>query len=188
MLTKRELILGGTALAMSGPARSAATLGEDGIYHLDWYVESFLDLTDDLAAAMQKGKRFAVLWGLKGCPYCKRMHEVHMADPKIEGYVRENFDILHLNIIGDREVADFDGRKLGEKGFAAKYAVRFTPTVQFFPEAAAGLGARPPAEREVARMHGLLDPPDFLAMFRFVRAKGYESQTFSEWLKKARGI
>lgn len=183
MLNRRAVVLGGAAVAIAGPARAAARLGEDGIYHLDWYLESFLDLADDLNAATQKGKRFAVLWGLKGCPYCKRMHEVHMADPKIETYVRENFEVLHLNIIGAREVTDFDGQRLAEKAFAAKYAVRFTPTVQFFPETSDALGARPPAEREVARMHGLLEPAEFLAMFRFVREKGYETMPFRDWMK-----
>jgi thioredoxin-related protein len=184
MLNRREVVLGAAATAAAGSAQAAAKLGEDGIYYLDWYLESFLDLADDLAAATQKGKRFAVLWGLKGCPYCKRMHEVHMADAEIENYVRENFEILHLNIIGAREVTDFDGRKLTEKAFAAKYAVRFTPTVQFFPESADALAARAPSEREVARMPGLLEPPEFLAMFRFVREKGYEKMPFRDWLKK----
>ncbi|WP_163564808.1 thioredoxin fold domain-containing protein, partial [Klebsiella pneumoniae] len=80
------------------------------------------------------GKRFAIMWGLKGCPACKRMHQVHMLDPKIESYIRDNFEILHLNHIGSRVVTDFDGRKLGEKAFGESYGIRFTPTIQFFPE------------------------------------------------------
>ena len=38
--------------------------------------------------------------------------------------------------------------------------------------------------REVARMPGLLEPNEFLAMFRYVREKGYESSPFPEWLKR----
>ena len=38
-----------------------ARLGEDGPYQFDWYVESFLDLADDLAAATRDGKRLAIL-------------------------------------------------------------------------------------------------------------------------------
>lgn len=159
-------------------------LGEDGLYHLDWYLESFLDLAEDLADATAKGNRFAILWGLKGCPYCKKMHEVHMMDPKIAGYVRDNFEILHLNIIGSREVTDFDGQVRGEKAFAEVYGVRFTPTMQFFPETSEGFAALKPQAREVARMPGLLEPVEFLAMFRYVREKGYETATFPEWLKK----
>lgn len=190
MLTRRQTIatLGGAAalgaLGFGGPAVAKARLGDDGLYQLDWYLESFLDLADDLATASRNGKRFAILWGLKGCPSCKRMHEVHLIDPKIEGYIKDNFDILHLNILGAREVTDFDGKKLGEKAFASAYDVPGTPTIQFFPETVAALAAGSGQAREITRMTGLLEPPDFLAMFRYVREKGYDTVPFATWLKK----
>lgn len=168
----------------TAPASAKATLGDDGLYQMDWYLESFLDLSEDLAGATVKGKRFAIMWGLKGCPACKRMHESYMTDPKIETYIRDNFEILHLNHIGAREVTDFDGRKRGEKAFGEAYGIRFTPTIQFFPESVAGLAAKSGQAREVARMPGLLEPVEFLAMFRYVRQKGYETTSFPEWLKK----
>lgn len=187
MLTRRHAIaaLGLGALTLrSGTAQAAARLGEDGLYHLDWYLESFLDLPEDLAAATARGKRFAILWGLKGCPACKRMHQVHLQDPGIEAYIRSNFDILHLNHIGARSVTDFDGSKRGEKALAEAYGVRFTPTIQFFPEDASGLAARSGQAREVARVPGLPEPGEFLAMFRYVREKGYETAPFPDWLRK----
>ena len=187
MLTRRHAV---AAIALGVPglcvstASAKATLGEDGLYQLDWYLESFLELSEDLAGATAKGKRFAIMWGLKGCPACKRMHEVHLNDPKIEGYIRDNFEILHLNHIGARTVTDFDGRKLGEKALGERYAIRFTPTIQFFPEDARGLAALDGQAREVARMPGLLEPVAFLAMFRYVREKGYETAPFPDWLKR----
>ncbi|MGM4963604.1 SoxW family protein [Tardiphaga sp. 1201_B9_N1_1] len=168
----------------AAPASAKATLGDDGLYQMDWYLESFLDLSEDLAGASAKGKRFAIMWGLKGCPACKRMHESYMTDPKIETYIRDNFEILHLNHIGAREVTDFDGRRRGEKAFGEAYGIRFTPTIQFFPETVAGLASKSGQAREVARMPGLLEPVEFLAMFRYVREKGYETAPFPEWLKK----
>jgi thioredoxin-related protein len=124
------------------------------------------------------------MWGLKGCPACKRMHEVHLIDPAIESYIRDNFEILHLNHIGARSVTDFDGRKLSEKALGESYGVRFTPTIQFFPAQTSGLAALSGQAREVARMPGLLDPPEFLAMFRYVREEGHKTAPFLEWLKK----
>ncbi|WP_322515589.1 thioredoxin family protein [Rhodopseudomonas palustris] len=177
--------IGAGALGLRAkPARAKPVLGDDGLYQLDWYLQSFLDLKDDLDGATAKGKRFAILWGLKGCPSCKKLHEVHFSDPAIEGYIREHFEIVHLNHIGAREVTDFDGGRLGEKAFAQAYGIRFTPTLQFFPESSEGLGARKPQDREVARLPGLLEPPEFLAMFRYVREKGYQSMPFTDWLKK----
>jgi len=181
MVSRRGLL--GAALLAPSSAGAAARLGEDGLYQLDWYLESFLDLAEDLAAATAAGKRLAILWGLKGCPACRRMHEVHLADPATEAYIRANFEVLHLNHIGARTVTDFDGRKLGEKALADAYAVRFTPTIQFLPEQAAGLGAKAPRAREVARMPGLLEPAEFLAMFRYVRERGYDRAGFQDWLK-----
>ncbi|MGO4664958.1 thioredoxin family protein [Bosea sp. 2RAB26] len=184
MLTRRRLLGSALAVSFAPQTLAAARLGEDGLYQQDWYLESFLDLSEDIETATRNGKRLAIMWGLKGCPACRRMHEVHLADPKIEGYIKANFEVLHLNHIGAREVTDFDGRKLGEKALGEAYGVRFTPTIQFMPESAEGLGQRKPQAREVARMPGLLEPRDFLAMFRFVREKGYETAPFPEWLKR----
>jgi thioredoxin-related protein len=188
LLLSRRYAIAAIGLGLLGlrtlPAAAKAKLGEDGLYQMDWYLESFLDLSEDLAAATAKGKRFAVMWGLKGCPACKRMHEVHLIDPGIEAYIRENFEVLHLNHIGARTVADFDGRKLGEKALGESYGIRFTPTIQFFPEQTTGLAALSGQAREVARMPGLLEPAAFLAMFRYVREKGYETAPFPDWLKK----
>jgi thioredoxin-related protein len=186
-LNRRQAIaaIGVAALGLrTRPVHAKPVLGDDGLYHLDWYLQSFLDLPEDLTGATDKNKRFAIMWGLKGCPACKRMHEVHLSDPAIESYIRDNFEILHLNHIGARSVTDFDGRKLSEKALGESYGVRFTPTIQFFPEQASALGALSGQGREVARMPGLLEPPDFLAMFRYVREHGYKTAPFPEWLKK----
>jgi thioredoxin-related protein len=168
MITRRGL-LASTVVAMTAPALAKAKLGEDGLYQEDWYLDSFLDLTEDLTNASQSGKRFAILWGLRNCPACRRMHEVHLADPAIESYIRDNFAVLHLNILGAREVTDFDGGKLTEKALAKRYGIEGTPAIQFFPAGANGLAAKAPKEREVARMASLPEPQAFIAQFRAVR-------------------
>jgi len=161
MLTRRGLIGGVAAVGLAAPARAAAILTDDGLYRQPWFLESFLELGDDLQGATTAGKRFALLWELRGCPYCKETHLVNFARPDIEAFI-------------------------SEKALAAKYGVRFTPTVQFFPEAAAGLAEKPPDKREVARAPGYLRPDDFLALFRFVREKGYETRSFRDYLRAAR--
>jgi thioredoxin-related protein len=191
MTTRRQIVLGGASAALAGalPRRGAAEapiLTEDGLYKQPWFLESFLELAEDLDGAAKAGKRLAVMWELRGCPYCKETHLVNFAEPRISDYVKANFEILQLNIIGSRKVTDFDGTELGEKQLAAKYGIRFTPTLQFFPETAAGLKGRPPEKREVARAAGYYRPDDFLAMFRYVREKAYETQSFRDYLK-ARG-
>ena len=87
-----------------------------------------------------------IMWELKGCPYCKETHFVNFARGDISDYIKANFEVLQLNIIGSRKVTDFDGTELSEKELAAKYGVRFTPTFQFFGERAAPLKALTPAK------------------------------------------
>ena len=170
-----------------GPARAEPILTEDGLYRQPWFLESFLELPEDLQGAANLGKRFAIMWELRGCPYCRETHLVNFARPDIEDYIKSNFEILQLNIIGSRKVTDFDGAEISEKALAAKYGVRFTPTFQFFPEASAGLAEKAPDKREVARAPGYMRPDDFLALFRFVRDKGYETKSFRDYLRAARG-
>ena len=80
--------------------------------------------------------------------------------------MRDNFAILHLNILGAREVTDFNGTKLSEKLFAARYGIIGTPAIQFFSPNAADPRHRLPRDREVARMEALPEPQEFLAIFR----------------------
>jgi thioredoxin-related protein len=184
MTTRRNLLIGAASLAVLGAQRARAEpiLTDDGLYKEPWFLESFLELADDLEASHKEGKRFAIMWELKGCPYCKETHFVNFAQPRISDYIKANFEVLQLNIIGSRKVTDFDGVELSENAIAAKYGVRFTPTFQFFPERAAPLKMMEPVKREVARMPGYLRPDDFLAMFRYVREKAYESKSFRDFV------
>jgi thioredoxin-related protein len=178
MLSRRLFLAGSAASGLglwnAGAAQAEAVMTDDGFYREPWFLESFLELADDLAAAAENKKRFTVMWELRGCPYCRETHLVNFAKPEITSYIRERFEILQLNISGSREVTDFDGEKLTEKRFAQKYGVRGVPVFQFFPDSAAGLGKKTPREREVARGQGYIEPQPFLDMFRFVAERAYE--------------
>jgi len=187
MLTRRRLLTGFAAFGLAAPARAEPVLTEDGLYRQPWFLESFLELPEDLQGAANLGKRFAIMWELRGCPYCRETHLVNFARSDIEAYIKANFDILQLNIIGSRKVTDFDGAEMSEKALAARYGIRFTPTFQFFPESTSGLGEKAPDKREVARAPGYMRPDDFLALFRFVREKGYERGSFRDYVKAMRG-
>ena len=110
---------------------------------------------------------------------------MNFAQPEIRAYVRDNFDMLQLNIVGSRLVTDFDGEVLEERALARKWGVHFTPTTCFFLDDPEGARGRPGHEVEVARMPGYFRPAHFLAMFRFVRERGYETGDFRSYLKAA---
>jgi len=196
MISRRLLLAGSAASGLAllpgqalsdqvlpDQARAEAILTEDGIYRQPWFLESLLELADDLAAASEKKKRLAIMWELRGCPYCKETHLVNFAKPEIVAFIRQHFEILQLNLIGSREVVDFDGEKLSEKRLAQKYDVRYTPTFQFFPDSAATLASKKPRERMVAHAQGYMKPPQFLAMFRYVAERAYEKGSLQDYLK-----
>ncbi len=180
--------MGVAVLLAAGIARVHAepVLTDDGYYRETWFIESFLELADDIEAARAKGKQFAIMWELKGCPYCRETHFANFARPDISEFVQKNFDVLQLNVIGSRNVTDFDGEVLSEKALAAKYGVKFTPTIQFFSELPTVLKATPPRQREVIRIPGYLRPDDFLDVFRFVAQRRNGLRSFREFLKAQR--
>lgn len=155
MILGRRAMVGG--LIAAGPVQ-AATLGDDGLYHEPWFVESFLDLPDDLATAKAAGQRLVLAWELRGCPFCRRTHLENFSQPAIADYLRARFAFVQLDFVGARDVTYLDGGTLPEKALAARLAVRGTPTFQVFD--AAG--------REVDRLEGFVPAEPFLGFFRRV--------------------
>ena len=155
-------------------------VGADGMFTQPWFLQSFLDLGEDFREAADGGKRFAVLWEQKGCPYCRETHRVNFAIPEVRDFVRDNFAVLQLDIFGSREVTDFDGKALEERALARRSRITFTPTFQFFPETASSAGGH---AAEVTRMAGYFRPFHFLTMFEFVREKAYRNNDFQRFLQ-----
>jgi len=174
----------GAAFAKTEKSQSLKPeMGDDGLYIQPWFLNSFLVLKDDLAEATAAGKRFAIMWEQKGCPYCKETHMVNLAIPEINKYIRENYEVLQLNMWGSRKVTDFDGQELEERALARKWGITFTPTIMFLEESVAKVGNRPGVKAEVARMPGYFKPFHFINMFRYVREKAYTKQHFQKFIQ-----
>lgn len=175
------------ALAGEGKAKEGRVepiLGEDGIYRQAWFVESFLDLKEDLAEAQGAGKRMAIFWEQRGCPYCKETHTVNLASPTINSYVRDNFHVVQLNLWGDREVTDFDGAVLSEKELAQKWGVVFTPTIHFLVEQQELKDNQPGSKQIAAVMPGYFRPFHFLRMFEYVKNRIYDRTHFQRYISE----
>lgn len=179
----------GAGLAFGGQSALAQTkrvgpvVNDDGLYTQSWFIDSFLDLHDDLKEASAAGKRLVLMFEQRGCPYCKETHAVNLAEPDINDYIRQNFNIIQLNLYGARTVTDFDGEKLEERRFARKLRVVYTPTIVFLPESDAAKPGRGARDLEVMRMPGYFKPFHFVSMFEYVRTKAYETEHFQKWLQ-----
>ena len=155
--------------------RVEPTKEEDGLYHQSWFQLSFLNLKDDFAEARAAGKRFAVIFEQRGCPYCIKLHTELLAQRYINDYLRENFTILQLDLWGAREVTDFDGTVLSERALAERWGVIFTPTVVFFKDDLAGLEGKWGRELEaIERLPLSYGRDTFYDLFVWVRHKLYE--------------
>ena len=158
-------------------------IGEDGMHEQSWFHESFLDLGEDLGEAKANGKRLVIIWEQRGCPYCKRMHEVNLRIPRIVNSIKDNFVVIQLNLWGDREVTDFDGEVLKEKDLANKWGVLFTPTSIFYPETVEKIGGKTGRDAEVLRIPGYFKPFHFYFLFKYASTNGYEQEpNFQRWL------
>ncbi|MEL0242755.1 MAG: thioredoxin fold domain-containing protein, partial [Pelagibacteraceae bacterium] len=139
----------------------------------DWFKASFLDLSEDNAEAQEDGKHLLVLFTQDFCPYCKALIEKNLTQKTIRDKLDKDFDIVHLNMWGDREVYDIKGVPTTEKAIAKTLQVQFTPTLIFFD-----------SDGEPAlRTNGYISSTEMLASLEFVAKEAYRNSSILEFLK-----
>ncbi|MFA5242161.1 MAG: thioredoxin fold domain-containing protein [Sulfuricella sp.] len=97
--------------------------------HPAWFRSSFLDLRDDVREAAGNKRRVLLYFYQDGCPYCKKLLQDNFGQRAIADKTRQYFDVIALNLWGDREVTGLDGKTVTEKEFARQLRVMFTPTL-----------------------------------------------------------
>jgi thioredoxin-related protein len=166
----------GAAESTSEPAGLGPGMVNPG-YHEQpaWFKHSFLDLRADVAEAHAAGKRVLLYFYQDGCPYCKKLLETNFALREIEDKTRARFDLIAINIWGDREVVDLQGQPLIEKQFASQLKVMFTPTLVFLDETGA----------VVLRLNGYYPPHRFRAALDYAGSSTESTkQSFRDYLQQ----
>ena len=174
------------ALAAALPAGAAnVPIGDDGLHKPDWLQDTFKILPDDLAEANAQGKRLMIIVEQRGCIYCKEMHEKVFPDPAIDKLIRTHFFVDQINMFGQTEVTDFDGKVLSEKEMVRRWGMAFTPTLIFLPEKVpAGKTA---TQAAVITMPGAFGKGTTRALLQWVVDHGYEKgEMFQEYLNRQR--
>ena len=140
----------------------------------EWFKTSFLDLNEDVAEARAAGKRVMLYFYQDGCPYCAKLLRVNFSTKSIVDKTRKHFDVIAINMWGDREVTDLDGQMLTEKQFAEKWKVMFTPTILILD----------PQGQVALRINGYYPPDKFEAALDYT-ALGLEKKlAFREYYAK----
>ncbi|MEW8030334.1 MAG: thioredoxin fold domain-containing protein, partial [Candidatus Thiodiazotropha sp.] len=96
-----------------------------------WFKNSFLDLQEDLQEAAEEDKRVILYFHQDGCPYCAKLLNENFSIKKIVDKTQQAFQLVAINIWGDREVTGLSGETTTEKAFAASMKVMYTPTMLF---------------------------------------------------------
>jgi thioredoxin-related protein len=166
---------GAAASAEADPAAASATgqlLGAKQSSHPDWFKESFLDIAEDVEEAADAGRHVILFLEMNGCPYCYKMIEENFKGSDYSEWLQERFDVIALNVRGDREVAMDADTMMSEKALAEALGVRYTPTVIFLDQ----------ANEPVARVNGYRNAADFKQVLDYVDAQTYQSQTLADYL------
>ncbi len=146
--------------------------GEDGIYHYDWFHQSFLEFEGDIQDAQDDERSLLVKFDQKGCIYCEKMALEIFAEPAINDYLRAHYLVVQLDLFGNRDVTDLDGSTMPENKLAQKWGVIFTPTIYFVKEQGE---AQTLPEAAIAQMPGAFGKLTFMGMLKWVH-EGHAEQ------------
>ncbi len=149
---------------------------EDPLAFPDWFKLSFLDLREDIAEVREAGKQGLILYfGQKYCAYCKQFLEVDLEAGDIQAYLRQHFDIIGIDIHGDRTVTDLQGWELTESALAIRDKTNFTPALIFYNSTG----------EEVLRLRGYYPPYRFRAALEYVADAHYKDENYRQYLARA---
>lgn len=137
----------------------------------DWFKVSFLDVYEDVAEAAEADKRLMIYFFQDGCPYCKKLLEDNFGQRDIALKTQKHFDVVAVNIWGDREVTVGD-RVMTEKQFAAALRVQYTPTLLFFNE----------NKKIVFRANGYYSPGKFNAVLDYAGMRKEKESSFLNYM------
>ena len=139
-----------------------------------WFKNSFLDIREDVQEASDAGRRVMLYFYQDGCPYCKKLLEDNFGQADISRLTQRYFDVIAINMWGDREVVDLQGRDTTEKAFSVDLRVMFTPTLLLLDERG----------EVVLRINGYFPPHRFRAALEYVGTHQESQGGFREFLAR----
>ncbi|WP_456373079.1 thioredoxin family protein [Thiolapillus sp.] len=146
-----------------------------------FFDQTFGDFSEELETAREQGKKgILLMFEMDECPFCHRMKTTVLNRPDIQDYFKKHFLIFSVDIEGDIEISDFQGRPTTMKDFSLKqFRVRATPVFQFI-----GLDGKPVKR---GRYTGATkDAAEFLLLGKFIVEDAWKDTSFSRYKRQAR--
>jgi len=144
--------------------------------HPSWFKNSFLDLQEDITDANDAKKRVMLFFYQDGCPYCKKLFDVNLAQKSIVDKMKKHIDAITINMWGDREITDMSGQSMKEKDFAVKMKVMYTPTLLFLDENG----------KVILRVNGYYKPGKFTTALDYVSGHMETQSNFRTYFQKVK--
>lgn len=138
-----------------------------------FFQAKFGDMQADLQEARKQGKKGIFLFfEMDDCPFCERMKTTILNQSDVQDAYRAQFLLYSIDVNGDTQMTDFQGRETTEKDFALAYRVRATPALLFFDLDG----------KMVARHTGpTKDKAEFLLLGKYVAEGAFASQPFAKY-------
>jgi len=140
-----------------------------------WFKVSFLELFEDIEEAADNNKRLMVYYYQDGCPYCKKLLEDNFGQRNISDKTQKYFDVVAINLWGDRYVTVGD-KTYTEKEFAEALKVQYTPTLLFFNE----------ENKIIFRANGYYPPEKFSALLDYIGKKQETRLSYREYMQEVK--
>jgi thioredoxin-related protein len=138
-----------------------------------WLKASFMDLGDDLDEARDAGKMgLMLLFGTEGCAYCNAFVRQSLSDQELQKRLRDNFDVIALEMFSDVEITDPDGQQLAVKDFALREGATVAPTVIFV-----GTDGR-----RLLRLRGYYPPQQFRLVIDYLEGRHFETASLRDYV------
>ena len=165
------ILLGAGAFA--GAAERGKIVG--GVAHEAprWFKESFLEIGDDVDEAAADGKHVMLFFQLNDCPYCDRMLEEGFEREPLTSYLRQHFDVIAINVRGDRDIAFNDEISVTEKELSEILEVAATPAILFLDA----------DNKTVVRVNGYRAPERFRQILEYVATRAYRTTKLADYLQ-----
>ncbi|MBT3205603.1 MAG: thioredoxin fold domain-containing protein [Gammaproteobacteria bacterium] len=139
--------------------------------HPEWFKESFLEIADDVQEASEQDKHVMLYFETDGCPYCYKTIEEHFKQSPSREYIQHNFDVIALNVSGDREVDLNAEVSAAEKTIARQLKIVYSPTMVFLDK----------DNQPVLKLAGYRNGKDFKSALEYVQQKAYLKQSLTDY-------